>query len=62
MTFESRDFAIAPASKLIYGAEVLSDVKQIMPYFYSDNSEEIVLTQLSPFSISSGEKRHLQIE
>lgn len=57
MTFESRDFAIAPASKLIHGAEVLSDVRQIMPYLHSDNSEEIVLSQLSPFSISSGEKK-----
>ena len=49
VTFESRDFAIAPASKLIHGAEVLSDVRQIMPYLHSDNSEEIVLSQFIAF-------------
>ena len=62
MTFESRDFAIAPASKLIHGAEVLSDVRQIMPYLHSDNSEEIVLSQLSPFQYPQVKKRRLQIE
>ena len=35
---------------------LFSEVKQMMPYLHSDSCVEIALSQLSPFSISSGEK------